>query len=162
MKAAVVFYSLTGNTRFAAQEAAKRLHADLIEVRPENAFPDKGVRKFFRGGKSAVMKETPKLLPYAFEAEQYDLVVLATPVWAGTMSPPIRAFITENLASLRDKALAALVCCGGGKTDKAFERIETLAGGHALKAKAVLIDPKARPDQDNEKRLDDFCRALKG
>ena len=162
MKAAVVFYSLTGNTRRAAQEAASRLPADLIEIKPENAFPDKGFRKFFWGGKSAVMKKIPKLLPYDFQAEKYDLVVLATPVWAGTMSPPIRAFITENLDALRDKSLAAMVSCGGGAQDKAFEKIETLAGGHALKARAVLIDPKARPGQENEKRLDAFCQALKG
>lgn len=164
MKAAVVFYSLTGNTRWAAQEIAKSLEGDLIEIRPENAYPDKGFKKFFWGGKSAVMKETPALLPYAFQAEKYGLVVLCTPLWAGTMSPPIRAFLAENEAAIREreKDLAALICCSGGGTEKAFQRIEALAGGHALKAKAVLIDPKDRPGEENKKRLDAFCQTLKG
>ena len=162
MKAAVVFYSLTGNTRWAAEKIGERLDADLIEIRPEAAYPDKGFKKFLWGGKSAVMKETPKLLPYPFKAERYDLVILGTPLWAGTMSPPIRAFISENLAALRDRALAAYICCSGGATDKGFGRIEALLGGAALKGKLALVDPKEKPDGDIEKKLDAFCRALKG
>ena len=64
MKRVIVYYSLSGNTRFAAEQIARRLGADLLPIAPEKAYPDRGFRKFFWGGKSAVMAETPALQPY--------------------------------------------------------------------------------------------------
>ena len=55
MRTAIVYYSMSGNTAAAAKKVAEGLRADLIEIKPEKAFPDKGFRKFFWGGKSAVM-----------------------------------------------------------------------------------------------------------
>jgi hypothetical protein len=39
------------------------------------AYPTKGFRKFLWGGKSAVMAEKPKLLPYKFNADAGDVGV---------------------------------------------------------------------------------------
>ena len=63
MKTAIVFYSMSGNTAMTAEKLAEALSADLIEIRPQHAYPDKGFRKFLWGGKSAVMAETPELEP---------------------------------------------------------------------------------------------------
>ena len=63
MKTAIVYYSMGGNTALAAGKLAEGLDADLIEVKPVKAFPDKGLKKFLWGGKSAVMAETPALQP---------------------------------------------------------------------------------------------------
>ena len=80
MRTAVVYYSMSGNTASAAKKVAEGAGADLIEIKPEKAFPDKGFRKFFWGGKSAVMAETPKLIPYSFKPEKYDRMVIGFPV----------------------------------------------------------------------------------
>ena len=50
MKTAIVYYSLGGNTAYAAQLLAEGLDADLIAIRPVKAYPDTGFRKFFWGG----------------------------------------------------------------------------------------------------------------
>ena len=68
MKTANIFYSMGGNTALTAGRLAEALSADLIEIRPKRAYPDKGLRKFLWGGKSAVMAETPELEPYTFSA----------------------------------------------------------------------------------------------
>ena len=44
MRAAVVYYSLEGNTRAAAERLAKRLGAKLVEVKTTKAYPRKGLR----------------------------------------------------------------------------------------------------------------------
>ena len=46
MKTAIVFYSMNGNVRMAAEKAAAELGADLIELVPKKAYPDKGMIKF--------------------------------------------------------------------------------------------------------------------
>ena len=71
MAAIVVYYSLEGNTAYAAERIASELGADLLRLYPEKEYPDGGFKKFFWGGKSAIMAETPKLKPYTFDAEDY-------------------------------------------------------------------------------------------
>ena len=47
MKAAVVYYSQSGNTRFVAERMAQMLAADLIHLIPKKEYPDSGFKKFF-------------------------------------------------------------------------------------------------------------------
>ena len=63
MKTIIVYYSMSGNTDWAAGELAERLGAEKLRLEPETAYPDSGFRKFFWGGKSAVMAEKPALEP---------------------------------------------------------------------------------------------------
>ena len=141
VKAMVVYYSQSGNVNYAAEKIAEALNADRLRIAPEKAYPDKGFMKFFHGGKSAVMKEAPRLASYAFRGGDYDLIILGTPVWAGAIAPPLRSFIMENKAVLSQKPLAALVCCSGGKTEKAVAQIRELTGAKDLRAVVALVDP---------------------
>ena len=118
MKAVIVYYSMGGNTAYTAQKIADRLDADLIRIRPVKQYPDRGIRKFLCGGKSAVMAETPALEPYAFQADLYDQVIIGFPVWAGTFAPPIRTFVKENGEALRGKPVSAFACQGGSGAEK--------------------------------------------
>ncbi len=162
MKTAVVYYSMSGNTAYAAEKLAALLDADLIRIEPVDAYPDKGMRKFLWGGKSAVMGETPQLKPYTFDAAAYDCVVLAFPVWASTYAPPMRTFVAENLEGFAGKRIAALACYMGGGGDKALEKLRRSLGIDALAATLLLIDPKDKPSPSNDDRLAAFAAALKG
>lgn len=111
MRTAIAYYSMSGNTKYVADKIAGELkdsdEVDIIRIDPEKAYPDKGARKFFWGGKSAVMGEKPKVQPYEFEAEQYDRIIIGTPVWAAALhrqSEPLymrtRIFRERKLLSL--------------------------------------------------------------
>ena len=159
MRTAIVYYSMAGNTAWTAKKLAEGLDADLIEIRPVKAYPDKGIRKFLWGGKSAVMAETPALLPYSFDPAAYERLIFGFPVWAGNMAPPLRTFIRDN--DLRGKTIAAFACESGSGAEKAMARLKAALGIGALEAEAVLIDPKARPDPENDRKLAAFCEKLK-
>ena len=162
MKTAVVFYSMGGNTAMVAEKLADALSADLIRISPERAYPDKGFRKFLWGGKSAVMSEAPKLQPYAFSAEAYDLVVLGFPVWASNMAPPVRTFVLENLDALKAKKIAAFACESGSGGEKALRKLAACLEREAFTAETVLIDPKDRPGPENDRKLAAFLEKLQG
>ena len=93
MKTAIVYYSMSGNTKYVADKIADGIknsgEVDIIRIEPKKAYPDKGAKKFFWGGKSAVMGETPALQPYEFNLEKYDRIIFGTPVWASTFVPPL-------------------------------------------------------------------------
>ena len=159
MKTIIVYYSLEGNTAFAAQKMAMALGADTLRIEPVKTYPSSGFRKFFWGGKSAVMAETPKLQPYDFDATAYDRVIFGFPVWASNVTPPIRTFIKEN--DLSRKRIAAFACQSGAGAEKAFAKLKAALGIEKLEAELVLIDPKEKPSVDNEQKIKAFCEGLK-
>ncbi len=159
MKTAVVYYSLGGNVRYAAEKIAEALQAELVELIPEKAYPDKGFKMFFWGGKAATMKEKPKLLPYRFNAEDYDTVILCTPVWVGTMTPPLRTFLYEN--DLKGKRIAAVASSGGGSTERCFEQMKKAAKVDSFAAVLSLVEPKTDPSGDKERQILSFAELLR-
>ena len=159
MKTLIVYYTLEGNTHYAAKKIASLLDADMLRIKPVQTYPRKGFRKFLWGGKSAVMAETPELEPYTFDASAYDRIVFGFPVWAGNVTPPLRTFIKEN--DLSGKRFAAFACQSGAGAEKAFEKLKTALGIRELDAELVLIDPKTKPDPINEKKISGFCGKLK-
>ncbi len=162
MKTAVVYFSLNGNTALAAEKIAKKLGAELIRIEPEKAYPEKGLMKFFHGGRSALKNETPKLKPYSFDAEKYERIVFGTPVWAGNIAPPLRSFIEENKRALAGKRFAAFVCLSGSGAQKAVDKLKAALGIESLEAKLALIDPKTKPSEASERQIANFCDALIG
>ena len=162
MKELIVYYSMSGNTEDTAKKIASLRGADLLRIDPVKAYPDKGFRKFFWGGKSAVMAEKPELKSYSFKAEDYDRIIIGTPVWASTFAPPIRTFLSENKEVLRTKRLAAFACQSGNGAEKAFSRMAELLGTDHFDAELILIDPLKRPDDQNEEKMREFCAKLDG
>ena len=73
MRSLIVYYSLEGNTDYAAKLIAEELGADLLCLVPVKAYPTGKVSKFIWGGKAAVMSDTPKLQPYKYDDAAYDL-----------------------------------------------------------------------------------------
>lgn len=162
MKTAIVYYSMSGNVKYVAEKIANYLknstEVDLIEILPVKAYPDSGAKKFFWGGKSAVMEETPKLLSYDFDASAYDRVIIGTPVWASNCAPPIRTFLKEHGSELKGKKLGIYVCYSGGGAQKAIAKIKKCIGFEEAIAELQLIDPKVKPSEQNEQMIREFCK----
>ena len=158
MKTLIVYYSLEGNTKWAAEQLAARLDADTLRLVPKEAYPDKGFKKFLFGGKSAVMKETPELEPYTVDLAPYERVILATPVWAGTLAPPLRSFIRAE--SLGGKQIALVASSMGGSPGKTFVNLMAMLGLSGDIPTLSLRDPKSHPSKANEEAMEAFCKRL--
>ena len=161
MKTVIVYYSMSKNTEFAARELAREAGADVVEIVPVKAYPDKGLRKFFWGGKDAVMKEEPELEPYDVNFDEYECVVIATPVWAATFAPPVRSFVKENLDALKSHRLAALVCSGGAGGEKVVSKLAEEIGVDSFDFALTLVDPKDRPSSDKINAIQEFAENFK-
>ena len=149
MNAVIVYYSMSGNSKLVAEAIAKRIGADTLELVPVKQYPDTGFKKYFWGGKSAIMGAKPALQPYSFNADKYDTVIIGSPVWASSFAPPLRTFIEEHREELRRMRKAAFVFA---KLTKALE-------SDSLTAELALVEPKNKSG-DTSKKIDDFCRRL--
>ena len=160
MKNLIVYYSLGGNTEYAAGEIAATLGANMLRIEPVKAYPTSGFKKFFWGGKSAVMAEQPALQPYTFQPGSYDRIIFGFPVWAGNVTPPLHTFIQENPEGLKGKRIAAFACQSGSGAQKALRKLKAYLDIENMEAELVLIDPKDKPSPENGKRIKAFCDRL--
>lgn len=163
MKTAIIYYSMSGNTEYVAEKIADKLkvsdEVSLIRISPVKAYPDKGAKKFLWGGKSAVMGDTPKLLPYEFNAGDYDRIIIGTPVWASTFVPPLKTFINEN-PDINKKPVWVFTCFSGGGADKAILKMKKYLDIEKFQSELILVDPKDNVKAEDEEKIAEFCSAL--
>ena len=160
MSSFLVYYSMHGNVRYVSEKVAKELGADLIELVPVKAYPDKGAMQFIWGGSAVTFKKKPELEPYTFNASDYDLVIIGTPVWESNFTPPLRTFFENN--DLTGKKIAVIATSAGGDSSKCLEAVKAAAKADSLAAVLSLTDPKDKPSDENEKQIAAFIETCKG
>jgi flavodoxin len=92
MPTAIVYYSLSGNTKTAAEFLARELDAALIRI--EENTSRSGFFGFMKSGFQAATKRMSKVVgePWS-EAATYDTLYLLTPIWASNGTPAMNAFL---------------------------------------------------------------------
>ena len=135
MKTLVAYYSRTGNTERVAEALAKNLNADIGAIVSDTKGKGMG-----RLAMQAFMRTRAKITPTTKDAASYNLVIIGSPVWAGKMSSPIRAYLAQNKKKF---ANVAFFCTHGNPSSegsaKMLESMEKLAG----KKTAGMLDVAA-------------------
>ncbi len=136
----VVFYSNSGNTRFVAQRLAAARDARLVELREEGSR--RGILGFVKSGFQAKTGRSSKLTgdPWS-EAEGPGRLFLLSPIWAGSGSPALNAFLDKANLTGREVVLVTLQADPGkGGSDEVHRhfagRIEA-AGGKVVSRHAL-------------------------
>jgi len=138
MKRLVVFYSLEGNTKFIAENIARAVDADLLELKVKKSLDKNSFMKFLWGGKQVFMREKPALFPLEKNPNDYDLIFIGTPVWAFTYSAPLNTFFHE--AGVKNKKIALFICHGGGIRNTFGDLRKSLSGNEII-GEADFFEP---------------------
>ena len=148
-----VYYSLEGNTEFVAQTAEKAAEMDVERLIPAKEPPKKGFGKFFWGGRSVVMHQTPALETLKYDAAEYENIIFGFPVWASSYPPAIASYIKDHKPE--GKNCFIIACSAGGNADKAYRKLTEALGGNTIVDTLSLQDP-ARDKEKNAKVITDF------
>lgn len=159
MKAVIIYYSLDGNTELIANMISKRIGSDLIKLRPKKEVAKEGFRKFFWGGKGVIFKDKPELLNEKIILDHYDTVIIGTPIWAGSFTPPILSFISST--PIKDKSIHIYSCSLGGGTEKCFQKLRELLKGNTVISTAEFVEPTKCDKSQVEQQVEQFCRSIK-
>lgn len=129
MKALVIYYSRTGNTRKVAEAIASALRA-RAEVDVEE-LKDLEKRKlgfigFMAAGRDALLKRNTPIEPVQADTEAYDVVIVGTPVWAWGMTSAVRTFLDERAKGF--KRTAFFLTTGGTGREKTFKQMAASCG----------------------------------
>ena len=152
MKALVVYYSRTGTTKKVGMAITKQLKADNEEILDVKSRA--GPIGWIRSGKEAQKKQLPEIKPTKKNPSNYDLVVIGTPIWAWTLSSPVRTYLSRN----KFKKVAYFCTCGGNP-GKAFEEMENTTGKKPIAT--LVISEKEIKDNSYTKKIKEFIASLK-
>jgi len=153
----IAAYSWSGHTRDAAERLTTALGeaATYEEIRPRQ--PPSGFFGYLRMGWGALSGtswpiETPR--PHR---EGCELLVIGTPIWAGRLPPPVRAYLLKAGGSY--SAVAALITHGGSNPARALAMIGEVSG-NGVAASVAISDEDRKRDRAGAK-IDQFAAALR-
>lgn len=150
----VSYYSRSGTTERLARRLAAKLAADLDAVRPTEDYGGAG------GYLKAIWRSLSGRAPpvqHQRSPAGYAMVLIASPVWAGRLSAPMRGY----LATCGDRiaSVGGFWVSGSGQSYPAVgAEIERLTG-QRLRAAAHFSEREVRADAVDD-RLDRLVRAV--
>jgi len=119
MKSLVVYYSMTGKTRLAAQTIAKALNATLVEIEERRPIPMPFV--YLSGGFRAVTNRGSRICPVDVDLKRYERIFIGSPIWASRPTPAINSFIYQT--DFEDRSVIPFFTMGGDNSEKALANI---------------------------------------
>lgn len=152
-KTLIVYHSRSGNTRRVARALARRLHADLDEIRIVQ--PLAGWLGYLMCAIESLAVLSPALRPGHHNPSKYELVLIGTPVWFWNVSSPVRSWLESHPLKHR---LAFFCTMGGSGSGRAFATMAELAGEAPVATLALTEDQVASGEFGEP--LDAFVREL--
>ena len=156
MKALVVYYSRTGNTRAVAERIAQELGAEIEEVLDKKKRS--GALGFLLGGKDATMGNKTEKAETSKNPADFDLLVVGTPVWSSSPTPAIRTYLSKH--DLTGKKVAAFYTSEGSENEKAIAKIRKLLP-NADSAEILVLSKPDKDKIDTENKIVDWVSKLK-
>ena len=153
-KILAVVYSYTGTSRRLAQLLVAQQQWALGEVR--EARPRSGVAGISRCLLDSFFRRCPEIRYDGPSPNEFDAVVLISPIWAYRLAGPMRSFVVAQRASLRDFAVISVM--GGSGAPNAVAEVTRLIGRPPLLNAAF----KSREVEDGRcaGRLQAFANAV--
>lgn len=111
MKTLIVYYSYTNNTEKVAKKIAELKKYDILKLEPLVDYSTDYQKVVDEEEAKMDSEEIVELKPINIDLNQYDRIILGTPVWWYTMAPVVRSFLSGN--NLNGKKVIAFITNGG-------------------------------------------------
>jgi len=92
-KILIVFYSRTGNTARVALDLAPHFDADIEEIVDKKKRT--GLFSLITNVHDAMKQELTDIAPMTKSPTGYDLVIIGSPIWGGSLPPAVRTYLSQ-------------------------------------------------------------------
>lgn len=96
MKKLIVYFSYTGNTRTIADRIKDKINCDSLEIKTVVPYSDDYDTVVNDEQNSESSNHLPEIQNINIDLNQYDEIILGTPVWWYRPVPAIRTFLAQN------------------------------------------------------------------
>jgi flavodoxin len=125
-KTLILYYSRTGNTKMCCEALQKELGADLIEIK--DLKNRDGGWGFFTGALGSMFNVHTNIDPLNPDLSPYKNIIIASPIWTGTLSTAIRTLIDKN--RLDNKQVVMFTTTNAAEKEKYIEKSKARAANN--------------------------------
>ncbi len=140
MKTLLVYYSWTGNTRKLAQKITSKLKCDVEEIYEKEKR--KGKLNYVMGGFEALLGTKSRIEEPKRNPADYEMVLLGGPIWAGRITPALRAYLSK----VKINRYGLFLSMGGQDCSEAVKNVEEIIGKKPVSVLAVRQSEMANAD----------------
>ncbi|MBO5530523.1 MAG: hypothetical protein J5970_03915 [Bacilli bacterium] len=143
MKKIFIYFSLTGSGDIVSDYMKKNGY-DIRKVISKNKYPKKMFPLMMVGGFKALTKMKDKLIDFDSNIDDYDEIVIGTPIWFDRVSSPINSVLSK--LDLSNKKVSFILYSASGDAKKATERLKDIGDI------TILKEPKKYKEELNKIR----------
>ena len=137
-KVLIVYYSFTGTTYDTARNLQEQTGGDLYRLQLEEDYPAT-VMIYWQTRNQINANQLPTLKKIVPHIDDYDLIIIGSPVWWYTTPPPLRSYLEQT--DFKGKTVAVF-CTLGGREETYFTDFKQRAKNAHLTEKLRLESPK--------------------
>lgn len=121
-KTLIVYYSRSGNTDTIAQYINNQTGADVIKLETVQPYPEQYRATTIQAKKELEEDFYPELKTKINNIADYDVILIGSPNWWGTLSMPIRTFLHET--NLSNKQIALFITHEGSGLGRSIDDLK--------------------------------------
>jgi flavodoxin len=129
----IVYFSRSGFTLAIAEAIRRQCGGELERI--EEGRSRSGILGYLRSAREALRGAAVEIRPGTLRPRDFGLVVLGTPVWAGHVSSPMRAYLNAHRGELG--RVAFFCTLGGSGASKVFAEMTALCQHEPIATLAV-------------------------
>lgn len=116
-KTLIVYYSFTNNIHTIVSDLQTQTGADAVRIEPAEEGVDYAADNYAIGSAliSAIrnrpddVSSYPEIKPVDVDLDEYDMIIVAAPLWWGNMAAPMQTFLFHNGAKMSGKKTGLIV-----------------------------------------------------
>lgn len=155
MKILIAYYSRSGQNERLAREIEKKLDTAVIEEIADQKNRDGGWGMFW-ASYDAFFHKLTQIEVVQNDPKDFDLVIIASPLWAGSLPPATRVYLTMNRENIKKYAFIS-VSNEGKDNLKAIEDLSKTARQSPV-ASLLLSQEEYAPGA--QKQIEEFVLNL--
>lgn len=120
-KTLIVYFSWGGNTRTVANIIHDLTGGDIVEIEVEEPYSDVYNEVTARARHELNNDIRPALRTEVKNMDEYDTLIIGTPIWSSRLAPPVKSFLAGY--DLSNKKIAPFCTHGGSGTAQSVNNI---------------------------------------
>lgn len=159
-KVLIVYFSLTGNTKKVANIMKDTAKGDIFEIQPDFDYSKVTSRTEMEelGQKQVDEGFQPELKNSVKNIEEYDLIIIGSPVWWYSVTPPVMSFLSQY--DLKDKKVAPFCTCGS-VAGEFFTQFEEAIPDAKVQKGLTLTEAELNDEEGLNEKIDTWLDELK-
>ncbi|MGN1343435.1 MAG: flavodoxin [Traorella sp.] len=160
METIVIYYGYGNHTRMIAKRIKEELNCDILEIQPKVPYSSDYQFVVDSTEDNLETKKTPEIKDINIDFDEYDKIILGTPVWWYTITPPIRTFLTKY--DLSGKKVIPFAT-NAGWLGSTFEEIKEICQGNVVDEMSILFTTIHEEDKlvTSEKEIEEWINKIR-